>query len=73
MLTLIFLVMMILVFGKILGFALRAAWGVSKIVCTVVFLPLLLVGLVLIGLVKIALPILLIVGGISLLLPKING
>ncbi|MCI5502689.1 MAG: hypothetical protein SPI87_07085 [Anaerobutyricum sp.] len=73
MLTLIFLVMMILVFGKILGFAIRAAWGVSKIVCTVVFLPLLLVGLVLIGLVKIALPILLIVGGVSLLLPKING
>ena len=73
MLTLIFLVMMILVFGKILGFAIRAAWGVSKIVCTVVFLPLLVVGLVLIGLVKIALPILLIVGGVSLLLPKING
>ena len=73
MLTLIFLVMMILVFGKILGFAIRAAWGVSKIVCTVVFLPVLLVGLVLIGLVKIALPILLIVGGVSLLLPKING
>ena len=73
MLTLIFLVMMILVFGKILGFAIRAAWDVSKIVCTVVFLPLLLVGLVLIGLVKIALPILLIVGGVSLLLPKING
>ena len=73
MLTLIFLVMMILVFVKILGFAIRAAWGVSKIVCTVVFLPLLLVGLVLIGLVKIALPILLIVGGVSLLLPKING
>ena len=73
MLTLIFLVMMILVFGKILGFAIRAAWGVSKIVCTVVFLPLLLVGLVLIGVVKIALPILLIVGGVSLLLPKING
>ena len=73
MLTLIFLVMMILVFGKILGFAIRTAWGVSKIVCTVVFLPLLLVGLVLIGLVKIALPILLIVGGVSLLLPKING
>ena len=72
MLTLIFLVMMILVFGKILGFAIRAAWGVSKIVCTVVFLPLLLVGLVLIGLVKIAVPILFIVGGVSLLLPKIN-
>lgn len=73
MLTLIFLVMMILVFGKILGFAVKAAWGMSKIICAVVFLPLLLIGLVLIGLVKIALPVLFIVGCVSLLLPKING
>lgn len=73
MFTFIFMIMMILVFGKLLGFAIKAAWGVSKIVCTVVFLPLLLIGMVLIGLVKIALPILLIVGCVSFLLPKINN
>ena len=71
MYTFIFMIMMILVFGKLLGFAIKAAWGVSKIVCTVVFLPLLLIGMVIIGLVKIALPILLIVGCVSFLLPKI--
>ncbi|MDD7113804.1 MAG: hypothetical protein PUH88_04960 [Lachnospiraceae bacterium] len=73
MYTFIFMIMMILVFGKLLGFAIKAAWGVSKIVCTVVFLPLLLIGMVIIGLVKIALPILLIVGCVSFLLPKINN
>ena len=69
MFTFIFMIMMILVFGKLLGFAIKAAWGVSK----VVFLPLLLIGMVIIGLVKIALPILLIVGCVSFLLPKINN
>ena len=73
MFTFIFMIMMILVFGKLLGFAIKAAWEVSKIVCTVVFLPLLLIGMVIIGLVKIALPILLIVGCVSFLLPKINN
>ena len=73
MYTFIFMIMMILVFGKLLGFAIKAAWGVSKIVCTVVFLTLLLIGMVIIGLVKIALPILLIVGCVSFLLPKINN
>ena len=73
MYTFIFMIMMILVVGNLLGFAIKAAWGVSKIVCTVVFLPLLLIGMVIIGLVKIALPILLIVGCVSFLLPKINN
>ena len=66
MLNFIFIILLIVVFGKILGFALKAAWGLSKIVCSVVLLPLLLVGLVIWGLVEIALPILLIVGVISL-------
>ena len=48
-------------------FAIRAAWGVSKVVASVILLPILLVGLVLAGLVKIALPLLLIIGLYSLL------
>ncbi|MBQ1189391.1 MAG: hypothetical protein IIX57_03120 [Lachnospiraceae bacterium] len=53
-------------FGKILKFALRAAWGISKIIVSLVFLPLFLVMLVFQGLLFLALPILLIVGIISL-------
>jgi len=57
---------MLLVFGKIFGFALKAAWGISKIICTVVLLPIILIGLVLMGLIGIALPLLLIVGAVSM-------
>lgn len=66
MLTLLFTILMIMVFGKILGFAIRAAWGMSKIIVSVVMLPLFLIGLVLKGLISIALPILIIIGVISL-------
>ena len=67
MLNLIFLICMFVVFGKILKFAIKAAWGISKIVVTLVLLPLLLIGLLLKGLLTIAFPILLIFGVISLL------
>lgn len=70
MLTFIFIVLMFLIFGKILGFAVKAAWGITKIVCSVVLLPLFLVGLVLQGLIAIALPVLLVVGLVVLICSK---
>lgn len=70
MLTLTFVVLMFLIFGKLIGVAWKAAWGISKIVCSVLLLPLFLVGLVIIGLIQIALPLLLVVGVISLILPR---
>ncbi len=65
MLTLLFTILMFVIFGKLLVFAVKATWGISKILLTIVFLPLLLVGLVIEGLVAIALPVLIIVGIIS--------
>lgn len=62
MLTLLFMVLMIVVFGKLLIFALKASWGIAKVLLTIVFLPLVLVCLVLAGLVYVAVPILLVVG-----------
>ena len=70
MLTFIFTIFMFLIFGKILVFAVKAAWGISKIISSVVLLPLFLIGLVAVGLIKIAFPVLLIVGVISLFAPK---
>lgn len=70
MLTLLFTVLLFLVFGKILIFSVKAAWGISKIIASVVLLPLFLIGLVAVGLIKIAFPVLLIVGVISLFAPK---
>ena len=66
MLNLLFAILMIMVFVKLIGFAIRAAWGISKVLVTLVFLPLILIGLVLGGLIYLALPILLVVGLVTL-------
>ncbi len=68
--TLLFTIMMFLIFGKILLFAVRAAWGISKIFVSLILLPISLVLLVVFGLIKLALPLLLIVGLISLLVDR---
>ena len=62
MLEILFAVLMFMIFGKILIFALKAAWGLMHILLTVVFLPLILIGMVMAGLMYLALPILIIVG-----------
>jgi len=67
MLTLIFIICMIAVFGKIAGLALRGAWGLTKILLSLVFLPLILMGMVFKGLFIIALPLLIVYGIASLL------
>lgn len=66
MLMLLFFVLLLSIFGKILGFAIRATWGISKIVFSVVLLPLFLIGLVLKGLMSVALPVLIVIGIVSL-------
>ena len=66
MLNLLFAILMIMVFGKLIVFAIRAAWGISKVIVTLVFFPLILIGLVLGGLIYLALPILLVVGLVAL-------
>jgi len=67
MLTALFVILMLVVFGKLLVFAIKASWGVIKILFTIIFLPLILIGLVIAGLTSIALPILLVIGVISLI------
>ena len=67
MINLIFTIFMLLIFGNILMFAIRMAWGVTKVLFSLVFLPVFLVVLVLAGLIKLALPILAIVGLVSII------
>lgn len=63
--SIIFIILMFVVFGKLLKFAIKAAWGITKIVFSLVLLPLFLVGLVLSGLIVLALPILVVVAIIA--------
>ncbi len=66
MLTLIFLICMFGIFGKLIGVAFQMAWGITKVVFTLVFLPLILIALVVGGLIYVALPLLIIIGLVSL-------
>lgn len=67
MLMFLFTVLMFAVFGKMIWFAFRAAWGVTKVFFSVILLPVFLIGLVIAGLMYIALPILIIVGIVLLI------
>ncbi len=66
MLELLFAVLMITIFSKMFVFGMKATWGITKIIFSLVLLPIALIGLVIGGLVSLALPILLVVGVISM-------
>lgn len=66
MLSLLFTILMIIVFGKLIGVAVRATWGIAKVIVSLVFLPLILIGLVIGGLIYIAFPILIVLGIVAL-------
>lgn len=67
MLTLIFTILLLVIFGKLLLFGIKAAWGITKLLVTIVFLPLTLIGLVIGGLLSLAFPILIVVGIIAVI------
>lgn len=67
MLTFLFWILMLLTFGKILKFAIKATWGISKICFSIILLPLALIGLVLKGMIILAFPILIVIGVIALI------
>ena len=66
MLKILFLIFLFVIFGKLFFFGIRAAWGISKFVLMVVFFPVILIGMLIVGLVKLAFPLLLIFGVIAM-------
>lgn len=66
MLTILFLIFLFGIFGKLFFFGIRAAWGISKFVLMVGFFPVILLGMLVVGLVKLAFPLLLIFGVIAM-------
>ena len=57
----------LVIFGKLFMFAVKASWGLARILVTIIFLPLVLVGLVVAGVIYLAVPLLVIAGIISLI------
>lgn len=66
MLELLFMICMLGIFGKLLMFGIKTAWGISKILLTVLLLPIVLIGMVVGGLLYLAFPILIFIGIVSL-------
>lgn len=58
---------------KLIFFAIKMAWGISKIVFYIIGIPLILVGLLLAGLVQVVIPLLLIVLAVSFIWPLIKN
>ncbi|MBR0417487.1 MAG: hypothetical protein IJI56_06745 [Firmicutes bacterium] len=70
MLELIFAGMMISVFGRLFAFGLRATWGFARLIAALVFMPIILAVVILGGLLRIAFPVLAVIGLISLIRPR---
>lgn len=67
MLTFLFFVLLFGIFGKLIWLAVKAAWGISKIVFSIVFLPVVVLVLFFSGLVYVALGLLVAIGIASLI------
>ena len=63
----LFTIFMIAFFFKMIGFAFRMAWGLTKVLFGIIILPAVLIGLAVFGLVRFAFPILLIVSVVMLI------
>ena len=61
----LFMILMIFVFGKLFFFGLKAAWGLSKFVLTIILFPITLMMMVSAGLIYFAFIIFIIIGIIS--------
>lgn len=73
MLTLLFVICMFGIFGKLIGLAFKMTWGIAKVLFTLVFLPAILVGLAMGGLLVVAFPLLIVVGIVSLAVGLLKG
>lgn len=70
--TILFIILMIAVFGKLIGFAIKATWGITKIMFTIVVLPIILIAMVFAGLIYFTIPVLIILGIVLLLKSATN-
>ena len=70
MLSLLFAICMIGFIWKLFVFGVKASWGIMKLLCTVVFFPVILIGMVLGGVMYIAFPLLIIGGIIALVISR---
>ena len=66
MITLLFIIMLLAIVGKIIKLAIKMTWGITRFVFSVILFPLVVIGIALSGFMYIALAILVIVGLIGI-------
>ena len=66
MLTLLFMIIMFGVVGRLIGVAFKMSWGLVKILFTIAFWPVILLVMVLAGLIQFAFTILIVIGLLAL-------
>ena len=71
MLSILFTICMLWFIVKFFIFGLKASWGIMKLLCTVIFFPVILIGMVVGGLIYIALPLLIFGGIIGLVMSRL--
>lgn len=64
--VILFIILMIAVFGKLIGLCIKAAWGITRICFRLIFLPIVLIMMAALGFVWIAIPVLFVIGIIAL-------
>lgn len=67
LLTLIFVLLLVSIFGKLFFWSIKAAWGITKILLTIVVFPVILIGVFAAGLSYLAIVVLIIVGIVTLI------
>jgi hypothetical protein len=67
MLTALFTILLIYVVWKLIKLAILATWGIAKVIVCIVLFPIVLIGLVIGGLIYVALPLLIVIGIIAIL------
>ena len=71
MLSILFTICMLWFIVKFFIFGLKASWGIMKLLCLIIFFPVILIGMVVGGLIYIALPLLIIGGIIGLVMSRL--
>lgn len=66
MLTILFAILILAIFGELIGLAVKFAWGIFKAICVVVFVPLAIIALFYFGLVAAAVIAVVVIGIVGL-------
>ena len=72
MLTMAFVILFFVIFGKLLKFALKATWGLTKLSLAFIILPLILLAIVVSKLILMIVPVLVFIGLIALIAGAAN-